>query len=259
MADVALRNVGVLLTRPEQQSRELGRAIEQRGGTALVFPALIIAPREHDDVAADASELPDPDITIFISRNAVEYGIDWAMGQIAAIGPTTAAAIEAAGRRVDIQPASGFDSEALLAEPAFADVDGKSVRIIRGNAGREKLAETLKARGARVDYLSAYKRLLPEPSPQALCDLESAWENGRINAVVVMSVQSLHNLRELLPDTCLERLASTPLVSPAARVIKEARRAFPGGPAILAAGPRTSDLVSAIAEANAARNEAGTD
>ena len=58
---------------------------------------------------------------------------------------------------------------------------------------------------------------------------------------------------------CLERLATTPLVSPAARVIKEARNAFPGCPAILAAGPRTSDLVSALAEADAARSEAGKD
>ena len=259
MTDTLLRNVGVLLTRPEPQSRELARAIEEHGGTSLIFPALIIAPRERGDIAADARALPSPDITIFISRNAVDCGIDWASGQVAAIGPTTAAAVEATGRRVDIQPATGFDSEALLAEAALTDVGGKTIRIVRGGAGREVLAKTLRDRGARVDYLSAYERRMPQPTPQDLADVESAWAGGRIDAVIVMSVQSLHNLRELLPATCLEHLANTPLVSPAERVIKEARHAFPGCPAILAAGPRTSDLVSAIAEASAARIEAGND
>ena len=259
MSDALLDNVGVLLTRPEEQSRETAEAISAHGGSVTIFPALVIAPRDHADIAADAGELTPADITVFISRNAVQHGIDWAEGRIAAIGPTTAAAIEDTGRRVDIRPAAGFDSEALLAEPAFADVAGLTVRIIRGDAGRETLADTLRARGARVDYLSAYERRLPQPTPQALADLEAAWTGGRIDVVVVMSVQSLGNLQRILPPACRERLATTPLVSPAARVIKEARQAFPGCPAILAAGPQTGDLVNAIAEAGAARNEAGQD
>lgn len=256
MADATLGSLGVLLTRPEEQSRETARAITEQGGSVTIFPALVIEARDRADIDADARQLPTPDITIFISRNAVRHGIEWAAGRLAAIGPTTAAAIEDRGHRVDIQAAAGFDSEALLAEPAFADVAGKTIRIIRGNAGRETLAETLRRRGARVDYLSTYERRVPQPTPEALADIESAWKNGRIDVVVVMSVQSLDNLRRILPPGCRERLRTTPLVSPAARVIKEAQRAFPGCPAILASGPQTGDLVNAIAEAGATRSKA---
>ena len=94
--------------------------------------------------------LPDPDITVFVSRNAVEFGIAYAGGELAAIGPATAAAIRDAGSAVSICPASGFDSEHLLREPAFSDMAGKTVRIIRGNPGREKLATELRAVNLRT-------------------------------------------------------------------------------------------------------------
>lgn len=247
MADAALQDVGVLVTRPRPQAAELVDAIEQAGGTTFCFPVIDIAALDENIVTAEAAKLPAPDLVIFVSRNAVEYGLRYTeAGRIAAIGPATAAAVEAAGHIVDIQPASGFDSEHLLAEPELQDVDGKHVRIVRGSDGRELLAEELTARGAIVHYLPVYERRLPIVSADMLARLESAWRQGDISVITVMSVQSYRNLLKLLPDWCREQLESTPLVTPAARVLKEALDLYPASRPVLASGPRAYEMVQAI-------------
>lgn len=247
MADRPLQGVGVLVTRPRTQATELVNAIEQQGGRAYCFPVMEIAPFADNVVHRQAVALDRPDVVIFISRNAVEYGIEFTDGgRIAVIGPATAKAVEAAGRVVDIQPASGFDSEHLLEEPALRAVAGKHIRIIRGTSGRELLAEKLTARGATVDYLSVYERRLPEVGPETLADLEARWRQGEINIVTVMSVQSLINLAEILPAWCAAQLATTPLVTPAGRVLKEALDRYPESRPMLAAGPGADEMVRAI-------------
>lgn len=248
MTDGQLAGIGVLVTRPDHQAESLAKAIEAAGGRAIRFPAIEILPRPAEAIAADAARLQQPDIVIFVSTNAVRYGLDCAApARIAAIGPATAAAIEASGRPVDIQPEGGFDSEHLLVEPELNDVAGKVIRIVRGQSGREMLASTLLARGAAVEYLGVYTRRAPRPDSAALAHLEAAWRNGKIDVVTVMSVETLVNLLSILPDECRKRLRETPLVTPAQRVIIEARTRLQGIPAVLAEGTDANDIVRAVA------------
>ena len=247
MADRPLQGVGVLVTRPRTQAIELVDAIEELGGTAYCFPVLEIAPFDELDLRNSADALEAPDVVIFVSRNAVEYGIRYTgNAKLAAIGPATARAIKAAGRVVDIQSADGYDSEHLLAESQLQDVRGQRVRIIRGSKGRELLADELLARGALVDYLSVYERRLPNVSADTLADLEARWRQNQINVITIMSVQSLANLIELLPAWCAAQLETTPLVAPAGRVLKEALDRYPASRPVLAAGPGADDMVKAI-------------
>lgn len=249
MSDHTLDGSGVLVTRPRQQAAELIAAIERRGGIAIAFPVIDIVPLDAAVVEAAARKLPPPDITVFVSRNAVEHGITYADGELAAVGPATAAAIRDAGGVVNICPEVGFDSEHLLQEPGFADVDGKKLRIIRGTDGREHLANALRDRGARVDYLATYDRKRPQYAATELDALEQRWRNAEVQAVLAMSVQSLQNLAALLPEWCREQMPLTPLVTPAIRVLKEAQSAFPGCAVTLAAGPGNDDIVDAIVKA----------
>jgi len=247
MSEVALEGVGVLVTRPRAQAAELVAAIEAAGGSAFCFPVLDIVAIDENVVSAAAGSLATPDIVVFVSRNAVEYGLKYSQrGQLAAIGPSTAAAIAAAGRIVDIQPVAGYDSEHLLAEPAFNDVAGKHVRIVRGSTGRELLADELIARGADVHYLSVYERRLPDISAQTLSDLEARWRQDHINVITSMSVHSFRNLVTLLPAWCEAQLELTPLVTPAGRVLKEVLDRYPASRPILASGPQADQMVEAI-------------
>ncbi len=247
MAESPLLSVGVLVTRPRAQASELVSAIERQGGEAFCFPVIDIVALDENQVAAEASAMASPDVTIFISRNAVEYGLRYSGGgKIAVIGPATARAVRAAGRVVDIEPSGGSDSEHLLAEPVFHDIAGRNVRIIRGGKGRELLATELRRRGASVDYLSVYERRLPVVGPDMLAEVEARWRNGGISVITVMSVQSLQNLIRLLPDWCRNQLESTPLVTPAGRVIKEALDRYPASRPILSSGPQADEMVQAI-------------
>jgi uroporphyrinogen-III synthase len=247
MTDSPLKGVGVLVTRPRAQAAELVELIENKGGNAISFPVIDIVPRDESAIAADRALLPPPDIALFVSRNAVAHGIAHAEGAIkGAVGPSTAAAIEASGQTIEIQPATGFDSESLLAEPTLLNVSGKTIRIIRGDGGRELLADTLRERGATVDYLSVYERVLPACSPELLGEVESTWRDGGLHAITVMSVRTLKNLIELLPDWCKQRIDNVPLVTPAARVIKEALNYYPLSKPFLASGPQADDMVDAI-------------
>lgn len=247
-----LDGIVVLVTRPESQARELSVAIEDAGGSALHFPVLRIVARDAREIAADLHALPKADIVIFTSRNAVDYGIEHlAPGEsrIAAIGPATRAAIEQAGWRVDITATDGYDSESLLAATELENVAGRNIRIVRGEGGRELLADTLRRRGARVDGLAVYRRLPERHTFGEVEQLEARWISGDIHAVTVMSVESFDNLWAALPAQVHAALRRTPLVTPSKRVIKTVGEKIPGAPAFLATGPQAADMLRALAAA----------
>jgi uroporphyrinogen-III synthase len=257
MSGAGLAGAGVLVTRPRHQVDELAAAIERAGGTAIDFPVMDIEGRERSALEREHASLPPPDIAIFVSANAVAFGLGL-IGEdvrIAAIGPATAAAIEAAGRVVHIRPAGGFDSESLLRERELRNVRGLRVRIVRADSGRELLADTLSRRGARVDYLSVYRRL-PRRVPDAeLADLERRWRNGEIRFVVVMSVATLDYLLAVLPGYCRNALPGAVLVTPSSRVIQTAGEKIPALQTILAPGPQADDMVRAMTSALEQGNE----
>jgi len=247
MADDTLAGVRVLVTRPKAQSQVLVDAITERGGIAIEFPVIEVRARDPDDIATDAGQLFEPDIVIFVSANAVRFGLSLAgPARIAAVGPATARSIEKRGRDVDIRSSSGYDSEHLLATPDLQRVNGKVIRIIRGNGGRELLATALRDRGATVEYLEVYRRQVPDYTADDIAAFERRLLAGEIDIVTVMSVDSLVNLIALLPRTSHSALQETPLVTPANRVIKEVEDRFPGITATLAQGPQAKDMVEAI-------------
>ena len=242
----ALNGQGVLVTRPRGQQEPLASALAEAGARILSFPVIEIVPRARGVIEAEAASLDAADISVFVSTNAVEHGIDFATGRIAAIGPATARAIDAAGRTVDLRAERGFSSEDLLGIDELRQVSGKTVRIIRGSRGRELLAQTLANRGADVHYLSVYDRRLPAYSRAEIDRLEGHWRSGDIDVIVVMSVESFDNLVKLLPDSILPELNEARLVTPAKRVLKEIEERFPGADVVLADAPDADAVVEAV-------------
>lgn len=251
MSEGPLTGYRVLVTRPVQQADELVEAIESAGGKAIRFPVIQIIGRSPEVVELEFTSVPKPDIAIFVSRNAVLHGLAAIRNSgatIAAVGPTTKAAIEAAGVEVAISVDDGFDSERLLTHAALDNVAGNAVTIVRGESGRELLADTLTSRGAKVSYLSAYRREMRCASPAEVELLDKRWCRGGIDCVTVMSVETLKNLLQQLPPSSLEQLRQTPLVAPGARVIQTAMELVPGISAVMASGPQTVDMLNALIE-----------
>lgn len=244
MNTTALAGASVLQTRPQHQSAEISAAIEQAGGRVLAFPVIdIVATNNPDRAAVQAA-----DIVIFVSRNAVDHGLDLAgpRCQLGAIGDATASAIRAAGRAVTIVPANGFDSEALLQEPELQDVAGKRIQIVRGDGGRELLRETLQSRGAEVTATTVYERRQHSPSAARLALVSAACLAGELHYIIAMSVASLERLLELLPAGLLEPVSSARLVTPSSRVIMAAGDRLPQMRTLLASSPGAADMVAAM-------------
>jgi uroporphyrinogen-III synthase len=252
MSDAPLAGRRVLVTRPTLQASELVTAIERAGGEAVRFPVIGIVPRNPEMIRAEFASAPWPDIVVFISRNAVDNGLFAVSGcnaRIAAVGAATAAALEAQGVRPDIVPAGGADTEHLLQNPSLQNVSGRVVMIVRGQSGRELLADTLRERGARVVYLPVYERVIHKASAAELAHLGALWRDPGIDCVTIMSADSIRFLLRQLPPDLAELLRKTPLVAPGSRVLKTACELVPGIPATMASGPSAADMVNAVIEA----------
>lgn len=221
-----LNGRGVLVTRPAAQAELLCQLIREAGGEPIAFPTLEIRATEHPEPARQL--LAEPwDLMLFVSRNAVEYGMKLSPAGLqprpdsepgasepasrpllGAVGRATAAALREQGLAPDLVPARGFDSEALLALPALTQVDGKRVLIVRGEGGRPLLGETLRERGAEVAFAEVYRRSLPDVDVSAEV---STWRE-RLGFVTATSDEVLHNLLQLIGSANQAWLLSTPLV-----------------------------------------------
>ena len=220
----------VVVTRPEAQAASLCRAIEAAGGVPVPFPVLAIFDLEDTaPLAALAQRLGDYDLAVFVSANAIDKALSvilaerpWPAGLKAAVmGKSSERAIARFGITGVIAPTERFDSEALLALPALADMAGKKVIVFRGDAGRELLGDTLQQRGARLDYIACYRRGRPERSPAPLLEL---WAQHELDAVTLTSSEGLRNLADMLDESGLAQLAATPVFVPHQRIAEEARR-----------------------------------
>jgi len=249
-----LDGVGVLVTRPAHQASGLCALIEQSGGRALRFPVMAIAPVADPRAAlALVGRLAQYNLAIFISPNAVEFGFDLiektarmpAGLKLAAVGEGSARALfQRAGRAPDLQPQERFDSESLLALPELQQVSGWRIAIFRGEGGRELLAETLRARGAEVDYIEVYRRERPLVDRAALA---LQLRRGEVNVVTVTSSEGLRNLLELAGDENSAQLRRLPLVVVSERTAELARSFGFSQPVLVAAKAGDAALVEVVA------------
>lgn len=244
---------GILVTRPADQADGLAGRIADLGGNPILFPTLEIAPPADPVVLAQViGGLASYDLAVFVSPTSVERawpdilerhgGWPHAVAA-AAVGQATARVLADHGVRRVLVAEGSADSEGLLALDALADMAGRSVLIVRGEGGRELIADTLRARGARVDYAECYRRVRPAADPAPLIAL---WREGGVAAVTVTSREVFANLATLLGEDGAPLLCATPLFAPHAR-IAEAARAW-GVAEVVASGPGDAGLAAGLAD-----------
>lgn len=231
----------VVVTRPAGQAAHFATALTEAGAIPVLYPVLEI--RELEDVSAlldVAIRLDSFDLAVFVSPNAIEKALaqilprrPWpAALRVAALGKSSERELARYGIHDVISPPLRFDSEALLELPELVDVRGRRVIIFRGDGGRELLGDTLKARGASVEYVTCYRRAVPQADPAPLLSL---WEKGQLDAVTLTSSEGLRNFYDMVGRLGQAWLKKTPAFVPHARIAEQAvtlglSKVIPTGP-----------------------------
>ncbi|MBA4682978.1 MAG: uroporphyrinogen-III synthase [Pseudomonas sp.] len=219
----------LLLTRPAEDCAALAQTLAAQGVVSHCMPLLAIeALDETPEQRSAFADLQCYCAVIVVSKPAARIGLQLLAQHGAptpdlpwfSVGAATAAVLAEQGLSVHF-PDSGDDSEALLALPALQQAiaaPAPRVLILRGEGGREFLAERLRSQGVSVDYLPLYRRVLPHYAPGELSRQVRA---ERLNGLVVSSGQGFEHLLQLAGDDW-PALARLPLFVPSPRVAEQA-------------------------------------
>jgi uroporphyrinogen III methyltransferase/synthase len=164
----------VLVTRSREQATELADLLTGLGADPVVAPMIrIVPPEDRAPLLRAASSVNTFDWVVFTSANAVdalmqavvETGGDVRSLKgplLCAVGSATAEQLARYGIKVDLVP-SEYRAEALAgALAAQGSLDEVRVLLPRADIGREVVAESLRAGGALVTEVVAYRNVLDE-------------------------------------------------------------------------------------------------
>ncbi|HEY5380910.1 MAG TPA: uroporphyrinogen-III synthase [Acidobacteriaceae bacterium] len=228
----------ILVTRSAHQSSELAGLLRSLGAEPILIPTIqLTEPSSFAALDAALTHLSSvgPDTfhwLVFTSANAVEAfhrrlpsPLPGAKKlRIAAIGPSTARALQAIGLTADLIPPQAVAESltgALL--PHARQRDGLATRflLVRADEARERLPETLRAAGADVTIAPAYRTIISQDSIPAIRALFAPGADS-LDAITFTSSSTVRNLLALCEAAAV---------------------AFPLGPLRISIGPITSQTL----------------
>jgi len=220
----------VLIARPHDQAIDLVAALAAAGLQPLVVPAIAIEPVEPGgELDRAILELHRYAWVVVTSANGVA-AIDQARARVgrdtaglgatrfAAVGRATADALRAAGFRVDHQPPHS-SADALAGSIPLRH--GDRVLVPRTDLADDRLPDALRARGAEVDSVVAYRTVEAPPASRAL--LAEALAGGRIDLVVLTSGSTARGLLALGGPEHAEAVRHIPAICIGPRTTADAR------------------------------------
>ncbi|MET0553297.1 MAG: uroporphyrinogen-III synthase [Vicinamibacteria bacterium] len=200
----------VLVTRQPEQARGLADALAEEGALVVEVPLIETAsPEDPSALAAAVAALDAYDWIVFTSANAVRALADACDRsararvlppalRIAAVGPSTAEAVGRAfaGAAVLLQPESDFRAEGLADAFRAFPIRGRRIVLPSSVRARDTLAEALRAQGASVTVVTAYRTVTPA---DAGARIRAALADG-IDVVTFASPSAVDGFAETCPD-----------------------------------------------------------
>jgi len=241
----------LLITRPLAEAQQLANQLADLPLKMVIQPAHEFAP-----VAISSSDIdrlrrsvvlkPAP-LLIFTSPRAVQFAMLQlpiellAACQLAAIGPSTAAALQAQGLESVIQSSAGYTSEDLLQYFEEISLQARQAWIVAAAGGRTALQEGLHQRGISAETLLVYER---SAAPVAAKNMRQLEEGGKI-----LSLWSGENAMKQLATSLSEKAwhnvcAGEWLV--VSQRLAEVAAGFQPAAVHLSSGPGNEQLATAI-------------
>ena len=216
-AEKPLAGKCIVVTRAPQQARELVDSLEKLGARVVLLPMVSFAPpQDGQRLDEQLRQLASFDAVLFLSKNAVTYIFDRCAQLgiqcevllsgdrfVAAVGPATARALEEKGVRVSYVTEKGT-GEALAREigPSLA---GRRVLLPRSDRGDERIPNALRARGAQVTEVVAYRTVGPRAVDP---DLLERTRRAGVDAIVFASPSAVHAFARLIGESDLPALSA---------------------------------------------------
>jgi uroporphyrinogen III methyltransferase/synthase len=163
----------VVVTRPGPKAKALVEGLTALGAEVIPYPVMEIRPPANPaPLDAACARIATYDVVLFTSVNGVQAVAErvaaWpAPGpRVAVVGEQTAKAVRRRGWPVDYQPEAAHAAGLLGILTASRPVAGLRCLFPRAAQGREVLVDGLRAAGAAVDLVTAYRAVAVEHTPE---------------------------------------------------------------------------------------------
>lgn len=191
----------VLVPRGGTWGDSVAAALRSHGGIPVIAPLVNFASSDDPTTLANAlHELEDGQYSWLVVTSATT--VDVLNGQrvkvpdgtrIAAVGETTASALQLAGYRVDFVPGSDNSARGLVKEWPDAETAGRAL-VPQSDVTDPTLVAGLTKLGFEADFVTAYRTVGVPVSPEVARDVAS----GRIRAILVTSGSVARQVAEQL-------------------------------------------------------------
>ena len=199
----------VLVTRPRDQAAEMVDRLTAMGADAIEAPMIRIVPAHDLEPLRRAAAKADAfDWIVFTSGNAVEAFMSVLLDghrdvralkgpRLCTVGSGTAERLARYGIKVDLIP-DEFRAEAVVAAMTQnGAVEGASILVPRADIGRDVIAEGLRAAGAHITDVVAYRTVLEDAQQEGAPDIYRMLLDGRIDVVTFTSPSAVRNFSEI--------------------------------------------------------------
>jgi uroporphyrinogen III methyltransferase/synthase len=207
----------IVVTRAPEQAGELLRELERLGAEVLILPTVSFAPpSDWQPVDSALRAIDEFDWILLTSQNAVRFlaqrfgelkvdvkSLEAQKLSIAAVGPATAQTAAEAGFRVDYT-AEEHSGEGLARE-LQASLKNSRVLLPRSDRADDRLPNLLKADGARVTEVVAYRTAVPKRLDAKILDRV---RRADVDTIVFASPSAFHNLSDVIGAKSLAELSS---------------------------------------------------
>ncbi|WP_396653059.1 uroporphyrinogen-III synthase [Microbacterium resistens] len=137
--------------------------------------------------------------------------------RVAAVGETTAAALQAVGYQVDLVPEKDNSAEGMAEQLIALESEPRRILTLRSEIAKPVLSKSLLKAGHDVSSVVAYRTVGVPVTERILRDVE----NGRINAILITSGSVAEQVHEQFPSIP----STTLLAAIGPRTAKDAKKA----------------------------------